>query len=260
MQSCLRRLMLGGLLLVTLLPAFAQDASKVDPAARELASVKKLLEAKFPGAPINNVSKSPYFGLYEAQLEDRMLYTDAKVNYVLVGSVYDTSTRTNLTEERLRKMNRVAWEGLPLDLAIKKVKGDGSRKLAVFADADCPFCKKLESEMKGLTNVTIYTFLFPLDQLHPDAARKSSMIWCAPDRQKAWDDWFESGKLPDNKGDCATPIAQTATLGQKYRVSATPTLIFADGSVIPGAIPLDRIEAELKQADAEAKRQAAAKK
>src|SRR2546423_4276203 len=118
MQSCLRRLMLGGLLLVTLLPAFAQDASKVDPAARELAGVKKLLEAKFPGAPISNVSKSPYFGLYEAQLDDRMLYTDAKVNYVLVGSVYDTSTRTNLTEERLRKMNRVAWEGLPLDLAI----------------------------------------------------------------------------------------------------------------------------------------------
>ena len=254
MRPLLRRLMLGGIVLLMGLPALALDVSKSEAAARELATVKKLLEARFPGAPISNVSKSPYFGLYEAQLDDRMLYTDAKVNYVLVGSVYDTATRTNLTEQRMRKMNRVAWESLPLELAIKKVKGDGSRKLAVFADADCPFCKRLETEMKGLDNVTVYTFLFPLDQLHPDAARKSARIWCAPDRQKAWDEWFDSAKLPDNKGECATPIAQTAALGQKFHVVATPTLIFADGTVVPGALPLDRLEAEMKQAEAEAKR------
>lgn len=254
MRSLLRCLTLGGMILLLASPAAAQDGFKADIAARELAAVKKLLEAKFPGAPISNVSKSPYFGLYEAQLDDRMLYTDAKVNYVLVGSVYDTTTRTNLTEQRMRQMNRVAWESLPLELSMKKVKGDGSRKLAVFADADCPFCKRLESEMKGLDNVTVYTFLFPLDQLHPDAARKSARIWCAPDRQKAWDEWFDSGKLPDNKGDCATPLTQTAALGQKYHVVATPTLIFADGSVVPGALPLDQIEAEMKRADAEVKR------
>jgi len=234
------------------------DAAKGDAAKSELASVKKLLEAKFPGAPITNVSRSAYFGLYEAQLDDRMIYTDAKVNYVLVGSVYDTTTRTNLTEKRLRELNKVAWDSLPLDLAIKKVKGDGSRKLAVFADADCPFCKRLEADMKGLDNVTIYTFLFPIDSLHPEAAKKSAQIWCAPDRAKAWDDWFESGKLPDNKGDCPTPIAQTAKLGEKYRVNATPTLIFADGSVTPGALPLAQLEAEMKRADAEVKKPATA--
>jgi thiol:disulfide interchange protein DsbC len=253
MRLLLSSLLLAGMACVAVNSAWAQENTKTDASAKEIATVKKLLEARFPGAPISNVSKSPYFGLYEAQLDDRMLYTDAKVDYVLVGSVYDTATRTNLTEQRMRKMNRVAWESLPLDIALKKVKGDGSRKLAVFSDADCPFCKRLETEMKRLDNVTVYTFLFPIEQLHPDAARKSARIWCAPDRLKAWDDWFDSAKLPDNKGDCATPIAQTALLGQKFHVNATPTLIFADGSVVAGALPLDRLEAELNQAESEIK-------
>jgi thiol:disulfide interchange protein DsbC len=239
------------------LPASAQFAPKMDGAG-ELAFVKKSLEAKFPGAQVGNVSKSPYLGLYEAQLDDRLIYTDAKVMYVFVGSIYDTVGRVNLTDARLRQLNRVDVAKLPLELAIKKVKGDGSRKLIVFADADCPFCKRLESEMKGLDNVTIYTFLFPIDSLHPDSARKSARIWCAADRTQAWDDWFDSGKLPDNKGDCATPIAQTFELGQKYHVNATPTLVFADGSVIPGALPLAQLESEIKEADA--KVAAAAKK
>ena len=246
-------------LLALALPVSAQDA-KSDAVAREVTAVKQALEAKFPGAPIRNVSKSPYFGLFEAQLDDRMLYTDGKVNYVIVGSVYDTATRTNLTEQRMKRMNRIAWDSLPLELAIKKVKGDGSRKLAIFSDADCPYCKRLEAEMKGLDNVTIYTFLFPIDQLHPDSARKSAMIWCSPDRIKAWDEWFDTGKLPDNKGDCATPIAQTALLGQKYHVNATPTLVFEDGSFTPGALPLDRIEAEMTQAAVELKKLPTARK
>jgi thiol:disulfide interchange protein DsbC len=259
MRIILRHVSTACLLVVLALPVSAQDG-KSDAAARELVAVKQALEAKFPGAPISNVSRSPYFGLFEAQLDDRMLYTDSKVNYVIVGSVYDTATRTNLTEQRMKRMNRIAWDSLPLELAIKKVKGDGSRKLAIFSDADCPYCKRLEAEMKGLDNVTIYTFLFPIDQLHPDSARKSAMIWCSPDRIKAWDEWFDSGKLPDNAGDCATPIAQTALLGQKYHVNATPTLVFADGSITPGALPLDRIEVEMNQAAAELKKLPTARK
>jgi thiol:disulfide interchange protein DsbC len=259
MRIILRHVSTACLLVVLALPVSAQDG-KSDAAARELAAVKQALEAKFPGAPISNVSRSPYFGLFEAQLDDRMLYTDGKVNYVIVGSVYDTATRTNLTEQRMKRLNRIAWDSLPLELAIKKVKGDGSRKLAIFSDADCPYCKRLEAEMKGLDNVTIYTFLFPIDQLHPDSARKSAMIWCSPDRIKAWDEWFDSGTLPDNAGDCATPIAQTALLGQKYHVNATPTLVFADGSITPGALPLDRLEVEINQAAAELKKLPAARK
>ena len=200
--------------------------------------MKKLLEQKFPGAAVSNVSKSAYFGLYEAQFDEpARLHRRPKVAYVLVGSIYDANTKQNLTEDRLRKLNRVAWDSLPFELAIKKVKGNGTRKLAIFSDADCPFCARLEDELKGVDDVTIYTFLYPIDQLHPDAARKSKIIWCSPDRQKAWDEFFASGKLPDNKGDCDTPLAATRTLGEKLRVDATPTLVFADGSIVPGALP-----------------------
>jgi len=239
----------------------AEDAVKPDAAmTREAQSVKSLFESKFPGAPVNSVSKSSYFGLYELAVDDKLLYTDAKVTYVFVGSIYDANSKTNLSEARLRKLNRVAIDTLPLNLAIKKVKGDGSRKLIVFADADCPYCKQLEHEIKSLDNVTIYTFLYPIDQLHPDSGRKSAAIWCSADPNKSWDTWFETGKLPDNKGDCDTPIAQTAELGRKYHVSATPTLVFADGSVVPGALPAERLELEMKQADVEARKMAAAKK
>jgi len=120
---------------------------------------------------------------------------------------------------------------------------------------------KLEHELKNIDNVTIYTFLFPIDQLHPDAARKSRVIWCAPDKAKAWDDFFATGSLPTGvNGDCDNPIAATAALGKKLKVVATPTMIFADGSMLPGALPYDRLEAEIKQGEAEAARLASAKK
>jgi thiol:disulfide interchange protein DsbC len=250
-------------LLLALPPAvLAQDAKSNaarEAATRDTAAVKKLLEEKFPGATVTSVSKSPYFGLYEAQFDDRIVYTDAKVTYVMVGAVYDANTKQNLTEARQRQLNRVAWESLPLDLAFKRVKGNGTRKFAMFSDADCPFCKRIENDIKRLDDVTIYTFLFPIDQLHPDAARKSAMIWCAPDRAKAWDAFFEAGTLPDNKGDCATPIKDTALLGNRLRVSATPTLVFADGSMVPGALPLAQLEIEINRGEVEAKKLAAKK-
>jgi len=241
-------------------PAFAQGSEKAVPLTAEAASLKKVLEQKFPGAEVRGVTKSPYFGLYEVQFDDRIIYTDAKAKYVMVGSVYDTESKTNLTEERQRKLNRVDLATLPLDLAIKKVKGTGERTLVVFSDADCPFCHKLETELKNVDNVTIYTFLFPIAQLHPDAARKSKIIWCSADRVKAWDAFFESGALPDNKGDCDNPIARTAELGARFKINATPTLMFADGTIVPGAIAAQRIETEMKSADAEVKKLAEAKK
>lgn len=239
-------------------PGLAAD--KPAPLTAEAAGVKKAIEQKFPGAEVRGVVKTPYFGLYEVQFDDRIVYTDAKAKYIVVGAVYDTESKTNLTEERQRKLNRVDVATLPLDLAIKKVKGTGERTLVVFSDADCPFCHKLEEELKSVDNVTIYTFLYPIDSLHPDAARKSRMIWCAPDRQKAWDAFFASGALPDNKGDCDNPVAKTAELGAKFKVNATPTLVFADGSIVPGALPAQRLEAELKTAETEAKKLAAARK
>ena len=247
-------------LAVVALPVAAQGAEKAAPMTAEALALKKTLEQKFPGGEIRGIVKTPYFGLYEVQFDDRVLYTDAKAKYLLVGSVYDTESKTNLTEDRQRKLNRVDFSKLPLDLAIKKVKGTGERTLVVFSDADCPFCAKLEQELKTVDNVTIYTYLFPIDQLHPDAARKSRAIWCSADRTKAWDAFFETGAVPDNKGECDNPIARTAELGARYKVTATPTLVFADGSIVPGAIPATRIDAELKSADVELKKLAAAKK
>lgn len=244
-------------------PSPAQDGAKAasakDATVKEALAVKSQLEQKFPGAQVSNVAKSPYFGLYEAQFDDRLIYTDAKVNFVVVGAIYDTTTKKNLTDARLRQLTRVSWDSLPLELAFKRVKGNGTRKFAMFSDADCPYCKRIEGEIKQLDDVTIYTFLFPIDQLHPDAGRKSKLIWCAPDRAKAWDEYFDSGKLPDNDGQCATPIQETARLGERLRVSATPTLMFADGSVVPGAIPLAQIETEIDKGETEAKKSAAKK-
>ena len=242
-------------------PAGAPAAGGAAAPSADVAAVRKTMQEKFPGAEIRGVTRTSYLGgLYEIQFDDRIVYTDAKVSHVLVGAMFDVNSKQNLTEERLRKLNRVAWDNLPLELAIKKVKGKGERKLVVFSDADCPFCHKLEQEMAGLDNVTIYTFLFPIDQLHPEAAQKSRQIWCAPDRTKAWDEFFASGKVPDNKGECSNPVAATQALGQKLRIQATPTMILADGSLLPGAVPLARLEAAMKEAEADAKKMAAAKK
>jgi thiol:disulfide interchange protein DsbC len=238
-------------------PAASAASAAAQQSTPEIAAIRKALEEKFPGAEIRHVAKTDYLGLYEAMLDDTLVYTDSKAAYVFIGALYDTATKQNLTEQRARRLNRVAVDKLPYDLAFKRVKGDGSRTLVIFSDADCPFCHRLEKELAKLDNVTIWTFLFPIDQLHPDAARKSKQIWCAPDKVKAWDAFFASGKLPDNKGDCGDPVAKTQALGNSMKINATPTLIFADGTLIPGALPLPQLERELVNGEAEAKKMAA---
>ena len=225
-------------------PLLAQPTARAPALAPEAARLKKTLEDKFPGAEVRGIAKTAYFGLYEVLLDDRIVYTDTRGKYLLVGAIYDSDSKTNLTEERQRELNRVAVADLPLDKAIVKVKGSGARKLVVFSDPDCPFCAQLEKTLKAVDNTTVYTFLFPIDQLHPDAARKARMIWCAPDRVKAWDAHYDSATLPDNAGDCDNPVAMTQALGARLKINATPTLIFADGSMVPGALPPERLEAE----------------
>jgi thiol:disulfide interchange protein DsbC len=254
LRRCAAAFALGMALVV---PAATAQTASPPAATGEAAKLKKLLEQKFAGAEIRHVTKTPYFGLYEAMIEDKLIYTDATAKYIVIGSIYDTASKQNLTESRMRKLNRVALDKLPMDLSFKRVKGDGSRKLIIFSDADCPFCHRLEDEMKALDNVTIYTFLFPIDQLHPDAARKSKRIWCAPDKEKAWNEFFASGAVPDNNGDCGDPVAKTQALGASLKISATPTLLFEDGSIVPGALPAAQIEKEMASAKEEARKVAA---
>lgn len=212
------------------------------PAAADEASVKKALQEKFPKAKVESLIKTPYSGLYEVLMEGNFFYTDEKVTYLFDGNILDARTMQNLTQERIRKLFSVKFTDLPLNLAIKNVKGSGKRKVAIFSDPDCPFCQRLEREMANVTDVTIYTFLYPIDSLHPGASQKAVAIWCSSDRAKAWDDLMLRGLLPSGSAGCDTPIATLQELGRKLKVTGTPTLIFTDGRVIPGAMPAAQLE------------------
>lgn len=213
-------------------------------ACADEASLKKTIEATYPKVKVDSIVKTPYAGLYEVFLDGQIVYTDDKFSFLIAeGRLVEPKTKRDITGERLDELTRVDFSALPLDQAIKVVKGNGSKKLVVFSDPDCPYCKRLEQkELTSITDVTIYTFLFPLEQLHPDAGNKSRAIWCAPDRSKAWQDWVLNGQLPKAQGTCDTPIEKIAELGKKMNVTSTPTLIFADGKRMLGAYPAKDIE------------------
>lgn len=212
--------------------------------------IKKNLEARFPGAKVTSVNKSPVKGLYEVVVDgNQLLYADDKANYVVLGEILETQTKRNLTKERMNKLMEVKFDTLPLDQAIKVVKGEGKRRLAVFSDPDCPYCRKLEPELDRLDNVTIYNFAYPLP-FHKDAARKSRVIWCSPDPAKAWQDFMLRGTLPEGgKDDCPNPVEANLELGKKLGVEGTPAIIFSNGTRAPGYIPTDRIEQMMKAAE-----------
>jgi thiol:disulfide interchange protein DsbC len=231
-------------------PAVARAPAPDTP---EIAQVRSLIQQRVPGMEIRQITRTDMAGLYEVLADDRIVYVDPQVQYLFMGSIYDLASKQNLTDERYRKLNRIAFDSLPFDQSIKRVRGDGSRRFAIFSDADCPFCERIEKELAGMSNVTIYTFPFPIDSLHPSSGQKSRQIWCSADRAKAWDDWFQTRKLPDNKGDCANPVAANQALGERLHVSATPTIVFADGTMVPGALPLAQLEQMLAKAEVDAK-------
>ncbi|WP_324779329.1 DsbC family protein [Thiobacillus sedimenti] len=206
------------------------------------AAIRKALAQQFPGATIASVKKTPYSGLFEVYLDGQLIYMDDKAQYVFAGDVIDFKGRTNLTQARLNELQAVKWDTLPLNNALKTVKGTGARKLVVFSDVDCPFCRKFEAELAKVDNITVYTFLYPVEGLHPKAVQASKQIWCAPDRNKAWNDYITRGTVPSNDGKCANPVDATIALGSKLRVQGTPTLIFANGVRVPGMVPAAQLE------------------
>lgn len=210
-------------------------------------SLKKALEANFPDEKIESLRKTPYLGLYEVVLGGELFYTDEKASYLFFGHVIDPKTKQSLTSERLQQIKdarRISLDSLPLEHAIKSVKGNGKRKLVVFSDPNCPFCKRLEKELTGVTDVTIYTLLYPVLK---GSLPTATAIWCSPDRLKAWEGFMLNDAAPSGK-DCETPIETLVQTGQKHGINGTPTLIFADGSIAPGLLPADTIEKRLKAA------------
>src|SRR3954463_14022811 len=201
------------------------------------AELRRTLEPKL-GVQIDGIEPGPVPGLYEVRYRSpqgvQVIYVDATGNYVIQGKIYDLRAERDLTEERLRKLNAIKFESLPLDQAVKIQRGDGKRVLAMFSDPYCPACRQFEQTLQQLNDVTIYVFMFPV--IRPELAEQSKAVWCSSDRAKAWIDLALRGKQPTAKPGCAGPVEKNVELGKSLGVNSTPTLVFANGERVAGGL------------------------
>lgn len=210
-------------------------------AAASEATVKQAMQKKYPDVQVENVAKSPIAGVYEVFAGGGVFYVDENVNYLIMdGRLIDVERRADLTEERLRVLTALRFDQLPLDLALRKVQGNGARKLAYFSDPNCPYCKKIEPDLAKLENVTIYIFLYPV--LGQDSYEKAKAVWCSKDRVKVYNEMMLKGNPPRTAGRCDTPIDKIVAFGRQKGINGTPTLFFADGRRVTGAIPADQLK------------------
>ena len=244
---------LAGLLAAAIAgPSAAQvgpdSAANTASAANEIG---KRLQAQYPSTRFGAVNTTPWPGVFEVVMGANLAYVDLSGQYFLFGHLYDMKSQRDLTAERKDTLARIDFDALPLADAIKEVRGNGSRVLAIFSDPDCPYCQKLETDLRTLTNVTIYTFLMPLVSLHPAAHRKAVSVWCARDRSAAWHATMWRGEaVPE--ADCPHPVDRNVALGERLGINGTPTLIAADGRMLPGAASKEQIEAWLLRSAASA--------
>jgi thiol:disulfide interchange protein DsbC len=209
------------------------------------ATVRKLVGPKLAkNTKIDTVTKTPYSGLFEVHVGAEIIYTDKDARYLIVGNIIDADNATNYTKQRIDEINKIRFSDLPLDSALKMVKGDGKRVMATFEDPNCGPCKQLRKNIQTLDNVTVYTFMYNI--LAEDSAEKSKNIWCSGDKNKAWDEWMLYRKLATVADiNCANPNEKVLALGKKLRVNATPTTVFMDGSRLTGAVDAKALEGKL---------------
>ncbi|MFM2348569.1 MAG: hypothetical protein RL654_3322 [Pseudomonadota bacterium] len=213
------------------------------PARADETEIRKTLTERFANLPkIDEVRQTPMPGIWEVRIGTDIMYSDAKGTYLLQGVMIDTATRRNLTEERVDKLTAIDFASLPLKDAIVWKNGNGKRRIAVFADPNCGYCKRLEKDLINVKDVTVYTFVIPI--LGGDSPEKSRSIWCAKDNTKVWRDWMIDGTAPARlMGQCdATAIERNSALAKKHKVTGTPAIVFEDGTRAPGAIPAAEIE------------------
>ena len=221
-------------------------------ASAQESAIRKTLAERIPQLEkIDEVQSTPMPGLYEVRIGTDVFYTDAKGNYLIQGELIDTKARRNLTEDRIAKLSAVDFSALPLADAFTVVHGTGARKLAVFEDPNCGYCKRFERDLQKVQDVTIYTFLYPI--LSPDSAEKSRNIWCAKDRVAAWQDHMLRDKVTPPASCDTSALQRNLAFGKKFKITGTPTLIFVDGSRVPGAINDTEVEKRLAQAQSSAK-------
>jgi thiol:disulfide interchange protein DsbC len=203
------------------------------------ASLRRTLESKLR-MQIDAIEPAPVPGLYEVRFRTQqgvqVLYVDAGGNYVIQGNIYDLGADRDLTEERLRKLNAIKFESLPLNLAVKIQRGDGKRVLAMFSDPYCPACRQFERSLAQVDNVTIYVFMYPV--IRPENTDHSRMVWCSPDRAKAWLELAAAPtpKVPNAAKSCGDPVDKVLKLGRSLAVNSTPTLILANGERVSGGL------------------------
>jgi len=204
------------------------------------AQIRKVLEPKLGGAKIEGVQPAPVAGLWEVRLRTerglRILYTDSAAAYVIDGSIHELRTNRDLTEERLRKLNAIKFDSLPLDLAVKVQRGSGKRVLAMFSDPYCPACRSFERALAQVDDITIYVFMYPV--IRPENADHSRAVWCSPDRARAWLELAAAPrpKIPDAPASCANPVDKVLEFGNRLGVNSTPTLFFVNGERIAGGL------------------------
>ncbi|MVW71477.1 DsbC family protein [Bordetella sp. 15P40C-2] len=225
--------------------AGAQTAAKPKPAAaaadpREAAVAKRFGEI-FGIQEVAGARRTPY-GIYEVQVGSDLVYTDEGVTWVMEGPLIDVATRRDMTRERLEQLGSIPFDQFPFELAVKQVRGNGARKMVVFEDPNCGYCKQLHKTLKDENNVTIYTFLYPI--LSQDSVTKSRDIWCAKDRARVWREWMVENTIPPT-AECDAPIQQVTALGRKLMVRGTPAIFFPDGSRLNGAAPIATIRSHL---------------
>jgi thiol:disulfide interchange protein DsbC len=208
------------------------------------ALIKKAVEEKL-GGKVDAINKSGYLGLYEVFADGNIFYTDEKVSVIFAGNLIDTKNMQNVTQERLQKLSAIKFSDLPLDLAVKTVRGKGTRVFATFEDPNCGYCKRFAKDLQNVDDITVYTFLYPI--LSPDSEQKAKQIWCASDKTKAWLSWMIEGSTPTGDGKCNHPTEKVKALGEKLRVSGTPTVFFSNGERVGGAIPAAQVDKRLKQ-------------
>lgn len=218
-------------------------------AAAQEAQIRKNLAERLPNLPkIDEVTRTPVPGLWEVRIGNDVMYSDDKGDHLIQGQIVDTRSRTNLTEQRLNKLSAIDFASLPLKDAVVIKQGSGARKLAVFVDPNCGYCKRFEKDLAGVKDVTVYTFLYPI--LGPDSDAKSKAIWCAKDPGKAWRDWMLNGVTPPRvmgTGCDDAALERNVAFGKKHRVQGTPALVFEDGTRIPGAVSGAEVEKQLAE-------------
>ncbi|HUW25772.1 MAG TPA: DsbC family protein [Gallionella sp.] len=214
------------------------------PAHAGEAEIRQSLQSQLPDVgKVDHILKTPYSGLYEVVIDDQLLYTDEQGLYLFDGRVIDVKSRHDVTEDRRKQLFAIEFDKLPLDLAVKKVKGNGKRRMAYFSDPKCGYCKRLEGELSKISDVTLYLFLHPIFQGSDEIARN---VYCAKDPVKAWDELMLDKKAPI-KASCKIPSDKVAALARKLRVTGTPNLIFGDGAQVPGYLPADELEKHLNE-------------